>query len=105
MKRILLTIGAGALALAGTAIAGDEKGDGHKKMSVEEKFAKVDTNEDGVITEAEFTAQGERATAEKFAKMAGDDGELTLDEVKAHYKKKKEHHKDKMHKEHKDKSE
>ncbi len=106
MKRTLLTFGAAALVLTGTALAGHHE-DGKKmhegeKMSLEDKFAMVDTDGNGVITEAEFTAQGERATAEKFVKMSGGDGELTMAEVKAHYEMKKAMHKDKMHEKHGD---
>ena len=94
MNKVILTLGAAALAFTSAAAFA-----GEKKMSIEDKFNKVDTNSDGVITEAEFTAQGERATAEKFAKMAGDDGELTMDELKAYYKKKHKEHDKKYKKE------
>lgn len=58
--------------------------------SPEDKFKKYDTNADGVVTEAEFVAvktEGGKYTAEeasaKFAKVAGDDGEMTLAEMEA----------------------
>ena len=62
-------------------------------------FNKIDADANGTITETEFvaykTADGDYdadKASEKFAKLAGDDGELTLAEfegaMKAHKKKK-----------------
>ncbi len=102
MKKIVLAVSAVAIATMGaSALAGDKKSE-HKKMSLKEKFEKIDTNGDGVITEGEFTAQGERATPEYFAKMAGDDGQLTYEELKAYKKKKKAHHDKKKKEKHED---
>ncbi len=91
MKKLVLAVSAVAIATMGASAFAGDKHD-HKKMSLKEKFAKIDTNGDGIITEGEFTAQGERATPEYFAKMAGDDGQLTYEELKAYKKKKKAHH-------------
>ncbi len=76
-----------------------------------EYFEKVDTDTSGTITEAEFVTHktaGGKYTAEeaqaKFAKIAGDDGELTLAELEAVIQKRGEHkhgdheHGDKMEK-------
>ncbi len=50
-----------------------------------EHFNKIDTNADGVVNEAEFVAYktanydySAEEAAEKFSKIAGDDGQLTL---------------------------
>ncbi len=93
MKRTIFTLTAGAVALAaGAAIAGDEK----KKMSwdekkakmeakLEEKFAKVDANGDGSVTSAEYMAYKTAEAEKDWAKwVEGDaDGAITLDEAKA----------------------
>mgnify|MGYP003655622052 CR=1 FL=1 len=70
----LITSAAAAAALAAYANTGD----------MESKFATMDTDADGVVTEAEFvsykTADGEYTVmeaSEKFAMIAGDDAELT----------------------------
>ena len=83
MKKILSTISVAAIVLTGAAFAGG---------SMEEWFAKVDTNSDGVISEAEYLADKEAYARKKFAKMAGEDGQLTVEDIKAY----KEAHK--MHK-------
>jgi Ca2+-binding EF-hand superfamily protein len=74
-------IAAASLALVGTASAGDD---------IEAKFAAIDTNADGVITSDEYVAyatQGGATFTEDavnvFIGVAGDDGELTLEEWKA----------------------
>lgn len=79
MKRFTLML-AGAGLVAMSAHAGDYA----------EKFAKMDADSDGVVTEAEFvayaTADGKYTEADataKFTKIAGDDGELTLEELTA----------------------
>ena len=90
MKKFLSVTAIAAVALAGTsAFAGD----------MDEWFAKVDTNGDGVISEAEYLADKEAYARKKFAKMAGDDGQLTKEDVKAYKEKsKKKHKKDKKEK-------
>ena len=80
MKKALIAGGFTATLLAGAALAGDHA----------EKFAAMDTDADGIVTEAEFTAYalaGGETTAEeasaKFVVLAGSDGELTLAEMTA----------------------
>lgn len=80
MKKALIAVGFTATLLAGAALAGDHA----------EKFASMDTDADGIVTEAEFTAYalaGGETTAEeasaKFVVLAGSDGELTLAEMTA----------------------
>lgn len=74
-------VAASMLALVGTAAAGDD---------LETKFAKIDTNADGVVTSDEYVAyatQDAAVSAEDavnvFIGVAGDDGQLTLEEWKA----------------------
>lgn len=94
MKKTIFTLTAGAMALASSAaFAGHHEG---KKMSkeekmakmeakLEEKFAKIDTNGDGSVSADEYMAY---KTAEAQASWAewteGDaDGVVTLEEAKA----------------------
>jgi len=61
----------------------------HKNYA-EKMFKKVDANEDGIITRAEFDAKMDK----KFTKMDIDgNGELTLEEMKEFKKSWKKHHK------------
>ena len=95
MKQMIAGLVVAAVALGGVAQAGD-KGDWDAKMA--DKFAKIDSNGDGVVSEAEYMAYKSSGSSEKFAKLAGDDGQLTLDEMKAAYKShKKKGHKKKDH--------
>ena len=79
MKRFTLAlVVTGAFALA--AHAGDPA----------EKFAEMDVDTDGLVTDAEFlswTSANTDYTVEeasaKFAELAGEDGVLTLDELEA----------------------
>ena len=80
MKKALIAGSFTAALLAGAAHA-----DGHA-----EKFAAMDTDGDGIVTEAEYTAyataDGETTAEEasaKFVILAGSDGELTLAELTA----------------------
>lgn len=80
MKKAIITTGALTLLLAGAAAANDH-GD---------KFAQIDSNGDGVISQDEFTtyatASGETTVDEaalQFAVIAGDDTEITQDELNA----------------------
>ena len=57
-----------------------------------EKFATMDTDASGLVSEAEFvahaTASGDHTAEEaqvKFLKIAGDDGAITLAELEAAY--------------------
>lgn len=92
MKTKLLTGAFGLFAASAFAVA--------HAGSPADYFNKIDADASGVITEAEYvaykTADGKYSAedvAAKFAKVAGDDGELTLAEfeaaVKAHKKHKK----------------
>lgn len=65
-------------------------------------FNKIDADASGVVTQAEFvaykTADGKydaEKAGEKFAKLAGDDGELTLAELETAMKASKKHKKHK----------
>ncbi|MBI1392819.1 MAG: hypothetical protein GC152_08780 [Alphaproteobacteria bacterium] len=101
MKRIaLLASLAGALALAAGGASAGEHGDKAAKM--EAKFAKLDADSNGSVSEAEyiahkrawhaekgkeFTADAEAKAKEHFAKMSGGDGSFTLAEMKEAYSK------------------
>jgi hypothetical protein len=63
---------------------------------VESHFAEVDADSDGSVTEAEYLDYKMAKAKEKFAKMAGDDGALSLEEAKAAHAAKMEEHKAKM---------
>lgn len=80
MKKAFITVGALAAILAGAAAA-DDHGD---------KFAQIDANGDGVVSQEEFTtyatASGETSVEDaalQFAVIAGDDSELTSEELTA----------------------
>ncbi|MCE9611336.1 MAG: EF-hand domain-containing protein [Chthoniobacter sp.] len=97
MKRIITTLS--ALALASTLTfaedqpagpGGGHRGHGHGHPQPGEIFKKLDTNNDGSISEAEFKA-GPRAqkdpakAAEIFKKLDADNsGGVTAEELKAH---------------------
>ena len=94
MKKTIFTLTAATVALAaGAALAGHGE---KKEMSAEEhkakmeaklaeKFAKVDANEDGSITSAEFMAYKTAEAEEEWAKWTegDDDGAVTLEEATA----------------------
>jgi len=95
-KFVIASAVAGVIAFsAGAAFAGEDW-----EAKIEAKFAAADTNNDGVVSEAEFLARHEEKAREKYAKMSGGDGELTVEEAKAahkeHYAKMKEKHHKKM---------
>ncbi|GGC98558.1 hypothetical protein [Aquisalinus flavus] len=113
--KFIAAASAAAIALSGaTAFADDHGGD--KDMSVEDKFAKMDTDSNGIVTEAEFLTSFEEKVAMKqeegkwtdwtdeditekstdyFNKMGGEDGALTLEEAKEYYAMKEEKKDDK----------
>ena len=103
MKAKLIALMTGAAALASSAaLAGDKKdGDYDWEAKVEENFNKVDSDGNGQITRDEFLAY-KAGKAEKewddHADVAGDDGQVSLDEAKAAHKarmeKKKKKHKE-----------
>jgi pentapeptide MXKDX repeat protein len=89
MKRSLIPLSMFAgLALAGAAFANHHEGD--------DKFRKMDTNNDGRVTAAEHAA----AAQQMFTMMDGNrDGAVTMEEMKMHKEMKKDGmHKDGMHK-------
>ncbi len=92
MRWILAALVTTAL-LAGSALGaegkkGEKKREGRKPPSVEDVFKKLDADSDGKVDLEEFLKSPraqknkERATA-FFKKIAGDDGVLTLEELKA----------------------
>ena len=89
MKKTIALTAVIAIAAASAAHAGDKKeGDWEAKM--EEKFAKIDANNDGRIDRDEYLAY-KASAAEKdwdkwVEKAGGDDGAVTLEEAKAHHK-------------------
>lgn len=85
MKTFFTLTGIAAAALIATSA--------HAGETMEQKFAAIDANGDGVITEAEYVAHKSEYARKSFAKMAGDDGQLTLEEAKAHKKKAHKKHK------------
>lgn len=88
MKRSLISLSMFAgLAFAGVAFANPNEGD--------DKFRKMDADNDGRVTAAEHAA----AAQDMFAMMdANRDGAVTMEEMKAHKGMKKDRaHKDGMH--------
>ena len=96
ISTIALISGASIFAAA-SAIAGPDKDKGHMDMDkdkmVESHFADVDADGDGSVTEAEFLDYQMAKAKAKFAKIAGDDGVISIDEAKAHHAAKMEKHK------------
>lgn len=87
MKKAIL-MAAMAAFVATPALANDPA---KMDAKVDEKFMKMDTDGNGSISEAEFTA----AKAEKFGDAdTNGDGAISKDELKAAWKEKKEEHKD-----------
>jgi len=94
-----LLAGAGLFA-ATTALANHHEGKGemdkdHMKMGemAEMHFAEMDADSDGAVTEAEFLEFKMAKAKAMFAEAAGDDGVMTLDEMKAHHHARMEEHK------------
>lgn len=82
-----LILGVGATALANHHEEG-MKGKMQGAMmdsKVETHFAEMDANSDGAVTEDEFVTFAIAKAKAKFAKAAGDDSSLTLEEMKAHH--------------------
>ncbi len=106
MKKTLLSVlaGAGALATASAFAEHHEKKDKVDwDAKLEAHFAEVDANGDGNISSEEFLAyKAGKAEKhwEKMAEGAGDDGMVSLEEMKAMHKakmeKKKKKKKEKM---------
>ncbi len=94
MKTKLLTGAFGLFAASAFAVA--------HAGSPADYFNKIDADASGMITQAEYvaykTADGKHSAeeaSEKFAAVAGDDGELSLAEFEAAVKKSKKKHGDK----------
>ena len=100
MWKLTAALSTTALLMTGAALAGE-----HGDMTTAEKFAKMDADSDGVVTETEFLIAWDEKVAMKqaagewmdktdtelvekgtayFEEIAGDDGELTLAELEAH---------------------
>lgn len=93
MKKTLLFVSGLTLALAGAAYAGhhEKKGEGKDwDAKMEAHFKEVDANADGKVTEQELVDFMTAKAKKEFAEMSGGDGEVTLDEAKAHHKAKHE---------------
>lgn len=92
---VLAAFGATALT-SGAAFAGSDW-----EAKLEAKFAAIDSNGDGIVSEAEYLAHKSAKASEHFAKVSGGDGSLTLTEAKAaykaEYKARKAKYKDKKH--------
>ena len=87
MQTIIL--GAAALFLTGPAAqAGPqdtyEDASQTAPMTVEETFAKMDTDASGGVDELEFVAFAGEGSEMQFGAIAGDDGTITLDELSAY---------------------
>ncbi len=88
MAALVTTVLLAGSALAAEGEKGEKKREGRQPPSVEDVFKKLDADSDGKVTLEEFLKSPraqqnkERATA-FFKKMAGDDGVLTLEELKA----------------------
>ena len=115
-KSILFTLTAGAAALAASAAVANHHEGGDKDKSamhaehmakmeakMAEKFAAADTDGSGTVSKAEFMAAKMAAAEKEWADGAdylGDDGEASMEEMKAYHKaqmeKKMAEHKAKM---------
>lgn len=99
MKISTIALIAGAsLFAAASAFAGHHEGKENMGMDakIEAHFAEVDADGDGSVTEAEYLDYKMAKAKEKFAKVAGDDGVISLEEAKAAHTAKMEAHKAKM---------
>ena len=84
---------AASAAVAGEKAAGEKsKGMDHAAMEakmnekMEAHFKEIDANGDSKIDEQELVDYAVAKAKTEFASMAGDDGAVTLDEMKAHHK-------------------
>ena len=84
LKMTTAILGAAAFG-AVAAFAGEKKGDGEWEAKLEAKFAEIDADADGSVSEAEYLAYKAEEAKKSFAEMGGDDGVVTLDEAKQAY--------------------
>lgn len=101
---ISILVAAGAL-VAASAFAGEKKDGKDWDAKMDAHFAEIDANSDGNISSEEFLAYKAAEAEKHWAKMAegaGDDGMISLDEMKAMHKAKMEEHKERMMEEHKE---
>ncbi len=95
MKKLMIFTALATMASVSYAVAKD--GGHHNKDRGHKMFERHDTNGDGVISKSEFIASAE----ERFKKMDADEnGEITKDEAKKHYMEMKEKWKSKKDKYH-----
>jgi len=86
MKLKLTTAILGAAVFgAVAAVAGDPKGADGWEAKLETKFAEIDADADGSVSEAEYLEYKAAEAKQSFAEMGGDDGIVTLDEAKQAY--------------------
>ena len=106
MNKTTLAILAGVSALAAaSAFANhhEKKGEGDWEAKMAAHFAEIDASGDGNISGEEFLAYKAAKAEEHWAKMAegaGDDGMISLEEMKAMHKAKKEKMKEAGHENH-----
>ena len=86
MRKVAITALTAVFALATTSAFANHHEEREAKFA--EKFAAMDTDGNGTVSEEEYVAAAATKASKKFAKVAGDDGELTLEEAKAAKKKK-----------------
>ena len=85
MKLKMTTAILGAAAFGAVAAVAGEKGDGDWEAKLEAKFAEIDADADGSVSEAEYLEYKAAEAKKSFAEMGGGDGVVTLDEAKQAY--------------------
>lgn len=87
MKKQTLSFAAASLAFgAAVAIAGNtETTDADWQTKLEAKFATIDVDADGAVSEAEYLDYKMAEAKAAFVAMGGEDGAVTLEEAKAAY--------------------
>ncbi len=96
MKKLLMLAAAGLIVQATPVIAGNhDHGEGHMKgkgKKIAKMFEKNDSNDDGMISEAEFLDHAKKKFAEKDL---NGDGSISMDEAKENKEAKREKWKEK----------